>query len=66
MPRGWKTHRRTAAMLSLVVLPFSFSSRLILITAADKPIATANMGSATREMMYAGAGIAFRVAGWRV
>lgn len=40
-----------------VVLPFSFSSRLILVAAAESPINTAKIGSATLEMMYAGAGI---------
>lgn len=40
-----------------VVLPFSFSSRLILVAAAESPINTAKIGSATLEIMYVGAGI---------
>lgn len=44
-------------MISFVVLPFSFSSRLMRVTAAPIPIATAKMGSMTREMMYVGGAI---------
>lgn len=40
-----------------VVLPFSFSSRLIRVAAAESPMNTAKIGSATLEMMYVGAGI---------
>lgn len=40
-----------------VVLPFSFSSRLILVAAAESPINKAKIGSATLEIMYVGAGI---------
>lgn len=38
-------------MVSLFVLPFSFSSRLMRDTAAATPMATAKMGSIAREMM---------------
>ncbi len=50
-------YRRAASIISAVVVPFSFSSRLILVAAADRPMNTAKMGSATLEMIYAGAGI---------
>lgn len=40
-----------AANVDAVVLPFSFSSRLILVAAAERPMNTANIGSATLEMM---------------
>ena len=44
-------------MVWLVVLPFSFSSRLMRVTAAPSPMATAKMGSIAREMMYVGGAI---------
>jgi hypothetical protein len=44
-------------MVSSVLLPLAFSSRLILVAAAESPIKRAKMGSATREIMYVGAGI---------
>lgn len=44
-------------MVSFVVFPLAFSSRLIRVTAADTPMKTAKMGSATLEMIYAGAGM---------
>lgn len=51
------SYRSPASIVSFVVLPLAFSSRLILVAAADSPIKTAKIGSATREMMYVGAGI---------
>lgn len=51
------SYRRPASIVSFVVFPLAFSSRLILVAAADSPIRTAKMGSATREMMYVGAAI---------
>lgn len=57
MRRCRKTYRRPASIISLVVFPFSFSSRLILVAAAARPMATAKMGSATRDIMKAGADI---------
>ena len=48
---AWWTYRRAASIVSRVVLPFSFSSRLMRNAAAETPINTAKIGSATREMM---------------
>ncbi|KAF4980617.1 hypothetical protein FZEAL_3430 [Fusarium zealandicum] len=42
---------RPASMVCWVVRPLSFSSRLIRVTAAERPITTAKIGSATREMI---------------
>lgn len=46
-----------ASMISFLVLPFSFSSRLMRVTAAPSPIATAKIGSMARDMMYVGGAI---------
>lgn len=40
-----------ASIVWLPVRPLSFSSRLIRVTAAPKPMKTAKMGSATLEMI---------------
>lgn len=45
------TYRFADAIVSDVVLPFSFSSRLILVVAAESPMTTAKIGSATLEMI---------------
>lgn len=50
-------HRRPVWMVWLVVLPLASSSRWMRSPAADKPMTSAKMGSATLEMMYVGAGI---------
>lgn len=46
-----------ASIVSAEVLPFSFSSRLTLVTAAERPINTAKTGSATLEIIYVGGGM---------
>ena len=53
------------SIMSCVDLPFSFCSRLIRVAAADTPMKRAKMGSATREMIYVGAGM-FAKVGWCV
>lgn len=48
---------RAAVRVSCVLLSSCFSSRLILVAAADSPMKTAKIGSAALEMMYVGAGM---------
>lgn len=60
--RVCRPYRSPASIVSLVVFPLLFSSRLIRVTAAETPMTTAKMGSATLEMMYVGAGIFSRLA----
>ena len=45
------TNRNATSTVSLALLPFSFSSRLIRNVAAETPMKRAKIGSATREMM---------------
>lgn len=47
-------------MVSSVVFPFAFSSLPIRDAAADMPMTSAKMGSATLEITYVGAGIVLR------
>jgi len=44
-----------------VLRPSSFSSRLIRVAAAERPMNTANIGSPTLEMRCAGEGILYVV-----
>ena len=53
-------YRQRASNVSFGALPFSFSSLLIRIAAADTPMKTENIGSATREMINAGAAMVGR------
>ncbi|KAK1772584.1 hypothetical protein QBC33DRAFT_17949 [Phialemonium atrogriseum] len=46
-----ESYRRAASIVSFVVLPFPFSSLFILVAAAERPMKTAKMGSATRDIM---------------
>lgn len=54
---GKHAYLRPALIVSDVDLPLSFSSRLILVAAADNPMKRAKIGSATLPMMYVGAGM---------
>jgi hypothetical protein len=51
------SHLKPASIVSFVLWPSSFSSRLIRVAAADKPMNSANIGSATLEMRCVGEGI---------
>jgi hypothetical protein len=46
-----------ASTASVVVLPCSFSSRLIRVAAAERPMKTAKRGSPTLDIRWAGDGI---------
>lgn len=52
-----RTYRRPASMVCCELRPSSFSSRLMRVVAAPRPMTTAKIGSATLEMMYVGDGI---------
>lgn len=49
--RSKHAYLRPALIVSDVDLPLSFSSRLILVAAADSPMKRAKIGSATLPMM---------------
>lgn len=46
-----RAYLRPALIVSDLVLPLSFSSRFILVAAADSPMKRAKIGSATLPMM---------------
>lgn len=49
-----KKYLKAEWIVSCMLLPFSFSSLLIRVIAAEIPIKTAKIGSATLEMRYVG------------
>ena len=53
LPVSLPTRRLTLSIVSCVVRPFSFSSRLMRTTAAVRPTLTAKMGSITLVIMLA-------------
>ena len=54
---SWYIYLNPASMVSFVLRPRSFSSRLIRVAAAERPMKRANTGSATLDMRYTGAGM---------
>jgi len=52
-----RTYLNPASIVSFVECPSSFSSRLIRVTAAERPMKTAKRGSPILEMRWAGGGI---------
>jgi hypothetical protein len=53
---GYK-YLNPASMVSFVLRPRSFSSRLMRVAAAERPMKRANTGSAALDMRYTGAGM---------
>jgi hypothetical protein len=56
-PKYQVTYLKPASTVCCVVCPSSFSSRLMRVAAAESPMNSAKMGSATREIRYVGGGI---------